>query len=178
MASGCASPVGGCASSVGSSASSAQLISQGVYEKFLIQKLGIDQAFVDEWISNKNLGNFSLSRAYKAYTQIKSAKSAAKAVTDWEPYQKPGKDDISNIFIKPSQLNTYRLAFEGVERFPAMMEYLEGNLPENDSELRGKLKDIWGKFKERYTLADMQVWIKSPNKSLIAPKKSATTLKP
>lgn len=92
-------------------------------------------------------------------------------MTEWHPFQKPGKDDISNIFVKISQLNTYCLAFEGVEKYPGMMDYLENRLPQDESERCVKLKEIWGRAKERYTLPEMQVWMKSPNKSLVAPKK-------
>ena len=72
-----------------------------------------------------------------------------------------------------SQLNTYRLAFEGVEKYLGMMDYLENRLPEDENECRVRLKEIWGKAKERYTLPDMQIWMKSPNKSLVPPKKTA-----
>jgi len=52
-----------------------------------------------------------------------------------------------------------------------MMDYLENRMPDDESERRVKLKEIWGKVKEHYTLLDMQIWIKSPNKSLVPPKK-------
>jgi len=162
---------------VAQSSGSAQIADQSVYQKFLIQKLDIDQAFVDEWNSSRDPGQFSLQRAYKAYAQIKNAKNAAKDITEWSPYQKPGKDDISSIFVGISQLNTYRLAFEGVEKYLGMMDYLENRLPEDESERRVRLKEIWGRAKECYTLPDMQIWMKSPNKSLVPPKKP-TAAKP
>ena len=154
---------------------SAQITDQSVYQKFLIQKLDIDQAFVDEW--NSSSGQFSLQRAYKAFAQIKNAKNAAKDITEWSPYQKPDKDDISGIFVGVSQLNTYRLAFEGVEKYLGMMDYLENRLPEDENECHVKLKEVWGRAKECYTLPDMQIWMKSLNKSLVPPKKP-TVAKP
>jgi len=76
-----------------------------------------------------------------------------------------------------SQLNTYCLAFEGVEKYLGMMDYLENRLPEDENERRVKLKEVWRRAKERYTLPDMQIWMKSPNKSLVPPKKP-TAAKP
>ena len=114
---------------------------------------------------------------YKAFAQIKNAKNATKDITEQSPYQKPSKDDISGIFMGISQLNTYCLAFEDVEKYMGMMDYLENWLPEDENKHRVKLKEVWGRAKERYTLPDMQIWMKSPNKSLVPPKKP-TAAKP
>jgi len=35
------------------------------------------------------------------------------------------------------------LAFEGVEKYAGMMDYLENQMPDDESEQRVKLKEIW-----------------------------------
>jgi len=125
-------------------------------KKFTHRYIPVESSW-NRWGTLKYCGQFSLQRAYKAYAQIKNAKNAAKDITEWSLYQKPGKDDISSIFVGVSQFNTYRLAFEGVEKYLGMMDYLENRLPEDENECRVKLKEVWGRAKEHYTLLGMQI---------------------